>query len=197
MIVGLVASLLVGLLAVPAPSLPSAGQVVLPGPVATATKVGSQPVLTPRPPGSEVTAGPSATPTDRDIPAGPSASPTGTARPPRPSATPAGQAAQPGPTPTPSIEDTGVVIGDSVQERPLTAYRFGQGPLKVVLVGDIHGGYEANTYELARLLVAHFQAHAGDVPAAVSLWILPTMNPDGLAAGERRNANGVDLNRNA
>jgi murein DD-endopeptidase MepM/ murein hydrolase activator NlpD len=95
------------------------------------------------------------------------------------------------------VEDRSVVVGHSVQGLPLTAYRFGQGPLKVVLVGDIHGGFEANTYELAQELVAHFQANAGDVPAQVSLWILPTMNPDGLAAGERRNANGVDLNRNA
>lgn len=97
-----------------------------------------------------------------------------------------------------------------MQGRPIVAYRIGQGPIKVVLVGNIHGGSEANTYYLARQLLAHFQAHPDQVPAQVSLWILPTMNPDSLApaldgrpgsaaegSGHRRNAHDVDLNRNA
>ncbi len=66
----------------------------------------------------------------------------------------------------------------------------------MALVGDIHGGWEANTYQLARELLAHFKAHPEDVPDDVSLWIVPTLNPDGLAAGTRFNARGVDLNRN-
>ncbi len=89
------------------------------------------------------------------------------------------------------------VVGSSVEGRPLTAYGLGEGAIKVVLVGNIHGGFEANTYELARQLLAHFEAHPGEVPANVSLWILPTMNPDGLESGHRWNANDVDLNRNA
>lgn len=89
------------------------------------------------------------------------------------------------------------IIGYSVQGRAISAYRIGDGPLKVVLVGDIHGEFEANTYLLAEQLLAHFLAHPGEVPAEVSLWIIPTMNPDGLATGHRWNANDVDLNRNA
>jgi len=67
----------------------------------------------------------------------------------------------------------------------------------VVLVSDIHGGWEANTHELARELLAHFKANPQDAPDDVSLWIIPTLNPDGLAADTRFNARGVDLNRNA
>jgi len=99
-------------------------------------------------------------------------------------------------TPTP-ITDPGQVIGHSVQGHPLLAYRIGRGAIKVVLVGDIHGADEANTWLLARQLLAHFQAHPDQVPTQVSLWILPTMNPDGLATGHRWNAHNVDLNRNA
>ncbi len=87
-------------------------------------------------------------------------------------------------------------IGTSGAGRPITAVRFGDGPLKLVVVGDTHGGPEANTYELTRLLVEHFRSAPEQVPDAVSLYLIPTLNPDGLALGTRFNARGVDLNRN-
>jgi hypothetical protein len=93
--------------------------------------------------------------------------------------------------------DAGQVIGESVEGRPIVAYRIGEGDLKVVLVGDIHGAFEANTHLLVQQLLAHFQAHPDRVPPQVSLWLIPTMNPDGLATDHRWNANDVDLNRNA
>ena len=113
------------------------------------------------------------------------------------SPSPTGQAV---PTPTPDqvpAASTELVIGYSVEGRPITAHRVGSGAIKVALVGDIHGAFEANTHLLARQLLEHFQAHPDQVPANVSLWIVPTMNPDGLETGQRWNANGVDLNRNA
>ena len=106
-------------------------------------------------------------------------------------------AAPVGTNPRSEAEQDGYVIGYSVEGRPITAHRIGDGLLKVVLVGDIHGGFEANTHLLAQQLLAHFRAHPAEVPANVSLWIIPTMNPDGLAAGTRWNAHDVDLNRNA
>jgi murein DD-endopeptidase MepM/ murein hydrolase activator NlpD len=97
----------------------------------------------------------------------------------------------------PSTAGVERIIGHSVQGRPIVAHRIGEGPIKVALIGNIHGDFEKNTHVLARQLVAHFVAHPGEVPAHVSLWIIPTINPDGLATGHRWNANGVDLNRNA
>lgn len=97
----------------------------------------------------------------------------------------------------PSVE----VIGMSAQGREITAHRFGSGARTLMLIGGIHGGWEANTVRLMNELIAHFEASASDIPADTALIIIPVLNPDGLAAGVgvfagRLNANGVDLNRN-
>jgi protein MpaA len=59
----------------------------------------------------------------------------------------------------------------------------------VLVVGAIHGN------EPAGIAVASALEHATP-PAGVALWIVPDLNPDGVAAGTRQNAHGVDLNRN-
>ena len=105
---------------------------------------------------------------------------------------------EPAPVATATPQDSqSLVIGYSVEGREIVAHRIGNGPLKIVLIGDIHGGYEANTQVLSEQLLQHFVAHPGEVPGNVSLWIVPSMNPDGLANDTRWNANDVDLNRNA
>jgi predicted deacylase len=99
----------------------------------------------------------------------------------------AGQAA-------PSV--TELTLGTSGAGRPITAVKIGDGSRKFALVGDTHGGPEANTYQLASQLADYFRAHPGEVPPAVRLYIIPTLNPDGLAGNTRFNAAGIDLNRN-
>ena len=89
-----------------------------------------------------------------------------------------------------------VTLGTSAQGRPISALRVGDGPRKLVLVGAVHGGPERNTYQLATELATHFRSQPTAVPDGVRLYIIPTLNPDGLALGIRQNANGVDLNRN-
>jgi predicted deacylase len=89
-----------------------------------------------------------------------------------------------------------LTLGQSSAGRPITALRIGDGPRKLAVVGDTHGGPEANTYQLASMLAVYFRAHPDEVPASVRLYIIPTLNPDGLADGSRFNGRGVDLNRN-
>jgi hypothetical protein len=88
------------------------------------------------------------------------------------------------------------VLGASAQGRPIEVVQFGGGPRKLVVVGDTHGGPEANTHRLTLELIEHFRANPGQVPPTVRLYFIPTLNPDGLALGWRFDAAGVDLNRN-
>jgi protein MpaA len=80
-----------------------------------------------------------------------------------------------------------VVISHSVQHRPITLVHVpGAGP-RILVVGCIHGNEPAG--------IAVVRALARTHPGA-DLWLVPVLNPDGLAAGTRQNAHGVDLNRN-
>ncbi len=123
---------------------------------------------------------------------------TATATPP-PTLTPT-----PSPSPTatlPPIPPGGsLVIGYSLEGRPLTVYRFGQGPHQRMILAGIHGGYEWNTVVLAEALLGVLQRGEITVPAEVTLFVLPNLNPDGYARQKgplgRANARGVDLNRN-
>lgn len=82
------------------------------------------------------------------------------------------------------------VIGHSVQGRPITAWRLGvKGRKKVVLISTMHGNERQTRAILAAL-------RDGRPIKGVDLWVIPQYNPDGYAAGTRRNARGVDLNRN-
>lgn len=83
-----------------------------------------------------------------------------------------------------------LVIGHSVQGRPIVAYERGDPSAPVTLVvGVIHGSEPAGLGVIAQL-------RRLPLPPHVHLWLVPTANPDGLAAGTRQNAHGVDLNRN-
>ena len=84
-----------------------------------------------------------------------------------------------------------ILIGTSVQGRPIVAWTFGSehARRRVLVVGCIHGN------ECAGLAITSALRHA-HVPKGVQLWVVPEMNPDGTAADTRQNAHGVDLNRN-
>ena len=83
-----------------------------------------------------------------------------------------------------------LVIGHSVQGREIRATRVGaqDAPVRVLVVGDVHGDEPAGEAIVARLRRARVDG--------VALWLVRTGNPDGRAAGTRQDARGVDLNRN-
>ena len=88
------------------------------------------------------------------------------------------------------------VIGHSVGERAITAVQVGDpaGSRVALVVGVIHGDERAGLR-----IVRALKRRAAQDPAALSgtqLWVINTVNPDGLSAHTRKNAHGVDLNRN-
>jgi protein MpaA len=82
-----------------------------------------------------------------------------------------------------------LLFGHSADHQPLRATRVGEGPVKVLVVGSIHGNETAGRAVISRLRRA-------TPPAGVELWLVDTVNPDGVRRGTRQNARGVDLNRN-
>ena len=84
-----------------------------------------------------------------------------------------------------------VVLGHSVQGRPIRAFEVGDpaSQRRILVVGCIHGN------EPAGIAIANALAR-GRAAAGADLWIVPDLNPDGVAAATRQNANRVDLNRN-
>jgi protein MpaA len=81
------------------------------------------------------------------------------------------------------------VLGRSWQGRPIRAVEVGNpSGTPVLVVGCIHGN------ETAGIAVARALERLS--PRDLDLWIVPDLNPDGVAAGTRHNAHGVDLNRN-
>lgn len=91
-------------------------------------------------------------------------------------------------------------FGRSVQGRDLVGRRIGAGNRVILLVGGIHGGWEANTIALVEAMAAHYSTTPGALLPGITLVLVPSLNPDGAALGQTRqgrfNANNVDLNRN-
>jgi murein tripeptide amidase MpaA len=72
------------------------------------------------------------------------------------------------------------IIGRSVEGRPISVERLGSGPIDLLIVGGIHGGYEANSVLLARRVAEHFRTNPDELNSRFTIHVIDLMNPDGL-----------------
>ena len=95
-----------------------------------------------------------------------------------------------------------VELGRSVEGRPIWGLRLGHGARARWRVLGAHHGAEASSVDLALATAVALVERSADDPAVAALlerdevWVVPIVNPDGVAANTRTNALGVDLNRN-
>ena len=100
------------------------------------------------------------------------------------------------PAPAPPVDLSETVhqirrIGTSIEGRPIRAYRVGNPAAKVkaVVLGAIHGDETAGISVVRAI-------KEGSPVRGIDLWLVPTINPDGVVHRTRQNARAVDLNRN-
>jgi hypothetical protein len=92
-------------------------------------------------------------------------------------------------------------IGRSVEGRAIQRISFGRGPFHVLLWSQMHGDEPTATGALLDIL-EHVRRHRGEsaverILAALTVHVVPMLNPDGAERFERRNAQGIDVNRDA
>ncbi len=92
-------------------------------------------------------------------------------------------------------------VGRSVEGRSLNLIHFGNGPRHVLLWSQMHGDEPTATMALFDLFeyVRRHREHprVARLLSALTLHALPMLNPDGVERFQRRNAQGIDINRDA
>jgi hypothetical protein len=91
-------------------------------------------------------------------------------------------------------------LGRSVQDRPIHLVTLGTGPRRVLLWSQMHGDEPSATpalLDVASTLLESDAAEARAMLEGLTLVMVPMLNPDGAERYGRRNAQAVDINRDA
>jgi hypothetical protein len=96
---------------------------------------------------------------------------------------------------------TAIPLGQSAEGRTISLLRLGTGSIRVLLWSQMHG--DEPTATMALLDMLNFFARERDhvvsrtILDALSLLIIPMVNPDGAERFQRRTAQSIDMNRDA
>ncbi len=92
-------------------------------------------------------------------------------------------------------------VGQSYEGRPITLITLGHGPDTVLLWSQMHGDEPSATpalLDIASFLLAHSdEPGSAAILDVLTLLMIPMLNPDGAQDYRRRNAQGIDINRDA
>ncbi|MEN0004462.1 MAG: M14 family zinc carboxypeptidase, partial [Bacteroidota bacterium] len=93
-------------------------------------------------------------------------------------------------------------IGKSIEGRSIYRVQLGNGPTKVLLWSQMHGNEPTATMALMDVfnffsVSDQYDGFRQKLLEELTLVFIPMLNPDGAEQFERRNALGVDLNRDA
>ena len=94
------------------------------------------------------------------------------------------------------------LAGKSFRGKEIFLIKFGRGKKNILLWSQMHGDEPTATmaiFDLLNFLSAsdEFDPLRKKIDEELSLYFLPLLNPDGAEMGTRRNALGIDLNRDA
>jgi hypothetical protein len=93
------------------------------------------------------------------------------------------------------------LAGTSAEGREIRRLTFGSGPVRVLLWSQMHG--DESTASMALADIVRFFHERPDHPLASriaegsTVHMIPMLNPDGAERFRRRNAQGIDVNRDA
>jgi len=92
-------------------------------------------------------------------------------------------------------------VGESIQQRDLNLITIGKGPTNIFLWSQMHGDEPTATQAIFDLLnffdSDDFEVEKKSILDNLTLHFLPMLNPDGAEVFQRRNALGIDINRDA
>jgi len=96
---------------------------------------------------------------------------------------------------------TSEVLGTSVEGRPIHHLTMGRGSKVVLLWSQMHGDEPTATsalLDLCQWLITHRKEPlVARLLGNLTLHVVPMLNPDGAERFQRRNAQGIDINRDA
>ena len=92
-------------------------------------------------------------------------------------------------------------VGTSIEGRDLSLISIGKGDTDVFLWSQMHGNEPTATQAIFDILnfldSTDFSSEKQDILNSLTLHFLPMLNPDGAEVFQRRNALGIDINRDA
>ncbi len=92
-------------------------------------------------------------------------------------------------------------VGESIQGRDLHLISIGSGESNIFLWSQMHGDEPTATQAIFDILnfldAPEFQEEKEEILSKLKLHFLPMLNPDGAEVFTRRNALGIDINRDA